>query len=139
MAVVENPGIGQKPRIVGIVGLSFLGALINVVQGVGLLAEINTAQARGATGIPGWVPLLAYVLVAFGLVQLVVAVLIMGYKRLGLQIGLVAYSISVLLILAQLAGNPASSGVFLPLLVQGAVVYYINKYLTHEPEKSYFT
>jgi hypothetical protein len=142
MAVLENERIstGHKPRIVGIVGLSFLGAVVNVLSGLDLLTQINAARAEGLANIADWVPLTAYVIIAFGLVQFVVAVLVMQYKRLGLIIGLIIYSLNILLMIVPVAAqNESLRSILLPLLVQGAVVYYMNKYLNHEPEKSYFT
>ena len=71
---------------------------------------------------------------------MIVAVLVMQYKWLGLQIGLAIYALNILIMIIPVArGEDSLGSITLPLIIQGAVVYYMNKYLNHEPEKSYFT
>ncbi len=129
----------KKPRVIGIVILTFLGAILNVLGGVGLLALISSAQAAGAD-IPGWITPLAYLTIVLGVIDFIGAVLLLMYKRIGLLL-LTATTVITLLInvISVATGNSTIGSVALGSLIQLAILYYLYIYLTREPEKSFFT
>src|SRR5689334_14500269 len=78
----------KRPRVIGIVILSFLGGIFSILGGIGLLGLITAAQASLQSGqtldVPGWITPLAYFLIVVGVVDFVGALLLLMYKRLGL-------------------------------------------------------
>jgi hypothetical protein len=132
----------KKPRVIGIVILAFLGAILNVLGGIGLLSLIASASAAGlsSTDIPGWITPLAYLSIVLGVVNFVSAILLLMYKRLGLLLVAATTVITLLINIVSVAtGNSTIGSVALGSLIQLAILYYVYIYLTREPEKSFFT
>src|SRR4051812_4788029 len=82
-------GSVKKPRVIGIVILSFLGGIFSILGGVATIGLVGAAQASAtASGqtldVPGWLMPLAYFLIVVGVVDFVGAILLLMYKRLGL-------------------------------------------------------
>jgi len=129
----------KKPRVIGIVGLSILGGILNLLAGIGLLSLISSATQDPTVQIPAWVTIVTYLILALGVIDLVVGVLLLMYKRLGLILAAISFGVGLLLGIYNIisAGNSVSQDV--SLVIQLAVLYYVYIYLTREPEKSFFT
>jgi hypothetical protein len=141
MEVVMAATAGVKrPRVIGIVILSLIGAFFGLLGGVGLLGLIAAAQAEGTT-VPSWITLTAYVTIALAVIAFLAAILMLMYKRLGLYLGALCYGISLILTILQVVGGQStiSASVIIGVLIDLVVLYYIYIYLTREPEKSFFT
>jgi hypothetical protein len=136
--MVANTSVG-KPRVIGIGGLCLVGGVLTILASLGLVGLVNQAQALGAA-IPGWIAPLAYLSLALGALQIVAGVLIFMYKRIGLMIGGAVYVINVLInIVMVVTGNTTITSIALNTVISFAVLYYIYKYMTSEPEKNFFT
>jgi hypothetical protein len=133
----------QKDNLLAsIVILAFLGAILNVLGGVGLLTLIASATAAGATSadIPGWVTPLAYLTIALGVIDGIGGVMLLMYKRLGLLLVAATTVITLIInIISVVTGNSTIGSVAIGRLIQLAILYYLYIYLTREPEKSFFT
>jgi len=135
----------KKPRVIGIVILSFLGGILSILGGIGLLGLVSVAQASAQTNgqtldVPGWITPLAYFLVVVGVVDFVGAILLLMYKRLGLILIGVVTVLTVLINVYNVATQNATiSGIAIGTLIDLAILYYIRIYLTREPEKSFFS
>jgi hypothetical protein len=126
----------QKPRVIGIVILSVLGGILGILAGIGLMSLPSIAASSGTT-VEGWVMPLGVFTLILGILDLVAAVLLMMYKRLGIIIGLVSYGLAMLSnIWSAATGNGVN---IIGILIGLAVLYYLYRYLTHEPEKSFFS
>jgi hypothetical protein len=136
--MVANAG-ASKPRVVGIGALCLVGGVLTILASLGLVSLVNEANALGAT-LPGWITPLAYGSLVLGALQLVAGVLIFMYKRIGLMIGGAVYGINVLLnIILVVTGNTTLQSIALNTIISLAALYYIYKYMTSEPEKTFFT
>lgn len=83
---------------------------------------------------------LAYLSLVIGVLQLAGGVLIFMYKRLGLLIAGAVYAINIILnVLSVIAGYTTLQSIVLNTIISAAVLYYVYKYLTSEPEKTFFT
>lgn len=125
----------KKPRVLGIVGLLFLRAIL-----VGFLTLMNINQINEVIGNPAyivedWALPLNYALFAFAVASFVAAVLIGAYKKMGLWIGGGLIVIDLIIAgLLLLGGQPPSP---LGIIINFAVLYYINKYMS-PPESEFF-
>ena len=113
--------------LVLIAGLTLLTlGSITLPQGVGIKQTLNRA-------IP-------YIGVVLGTVDIVAGVLILKYKRLGLYLAGASFGAAVLLLVYNVVTENATiGGAALGLLIDLAVLYFVYRYLTHEPHKSFFT
>ncbi len=137
------PASVKKPRVIGIVVLTLLGGILSILGGLGLLALISAANA-GATGtgdtVPTYITLLAYLVLILGVVDIVAAVLLLMYKKLGLYLAGASYVLSVLFTIYNIATQNATiSSSIIGLVIDAAVLYYVYIYLTREPDKSFFS
>ncbi len=131
----------NKPRVIGIVGLCIIGGILNIIGGLGLVAAVNAAREIVSEAQEySWVGPLAYAVIALGALQILAAILILMYKRIGLIIGGAIYLIGLLLIALQILTGSAALSIttIISILIDLAVLYYIYVYLTREPEKSFF-
>jgi hypothetical protein len=103
-------------------------------------------EARGID-VPGWYKPVLYLLIILGILDIVGAVLIARYKRLGLFIGVgVVAADLILTVVLLITGEISVRGIgrldvpdVLVSLVSLAALYNVYRYLTHEPEKAAFT
>lgn len=122
----------SKPRTWVIAALLILRGILLGVLAAGILS-LQAAQSV----IGGATPLYAALLLAMGLALLIGGGLVAGRKRIGLLIGGVVTALEFpLALLMLIAYQTAPNG--LSLLVAAGLLFYIYRYLTHEPEKSYF-
>jgi hypothetical protein len=132
----------DRPRVVGIVILCLLGGVLGILGGLGLLAIIGVAgSSTSSLEIPGWYTLLAYLSLVLGVVELIAAILIALYKRIGLIVGGAIFLIGLINTVIQILAGAAtfSIGTIIGILIDLAVLYYIYIYLTREPEKTFFS
>lgn len=128
----------KKPRVIGIVILSLLGGVLGILGGIALLAII--AAAGIDVNVPASLAMIAYLVIFLGVVDLLAAVLLLMYKRIGLYLAGISYIISVLLTVYNIAtGNSSIASSILSLLIDAAVLYYVYIYLTREPDKTFFS
>src|SRR5690349_6092105 len=107
----------KRPRVIGIVILSFIGAIFGALGGIGLLGLIGVAHANGVTDIPGWITPFAYLVLILAVVEFVAAILMLMYKRLGLILGGAAYGIGLILnIISVVTGQSTISSVIIGVL-----------------------
>ena len=133
-------GVGtKKPRVVGIVGLGIIGGVANLLEGIALLALIAAASAKSGESVPMWVTLTAYLIVGLGVTALLVAVLLLMYKRIGLILAAMTFGIGLLLNLYSALSGSFSVIVGVSIVIQLAVLYYVRRYLMREPERHFFT
>jgi hypothetical protein len=136
--MVANAG-ASKPRVIGIGGLCLVGGALNILGSLNTIGAIGEVQALGAA-LPGWFAPLAYLSLVLGVLQLVAGVLIFMYKRLGLLIGGAVFIIHILLNIFLVVTNYATiSSIAVNTIISLAALYYIYKYMTSEPEKTFFT
>ncbi len=130
---------GDKPRVLGIVGIGILRGVLSVISGMNTLQEIDRISS---SRVPGWLAPAIYLGLALAVITFIAAILIWRYKRLGLQLGAVGFGGDAIVALAMVTLQSdvtiPFSGLILPLAIDFIVLYYIYKYLTSEPEKDYF-
>jgi len=125
----------KKPRVVGIVGLLIIRALLVGFLTLMNINEINEVIDNPAFIVESWALPLNYALFGFAVASFVAAILIGAYKRNGLILGGVLIVIDLAIAgLLLLSGQPPS---VLGVLVNFAVLYYINKYMS-PPESEFF-
>jgi uncharacterized membrane protein (UPF0136 family) len=127
----------KRPKVRGTVILTaFLGFLLLLSAYVRLSAPAALLDAPQL----GYLRPAGYISIALGILLVIDAVLIASYKRIGLFIGLLAY---VLLLayygLLFLRAKSLDMFTLLTVILMIAAAYYLYKYLTHEPEKQFFT
>jgi hypothetical protein len=133
----------KKPRVVGIVIFSILGGLLSLAGGALLLTGISAIQADPdyaelAITAKGLTPF-AYLAIGIGVLELIVAVLLLMYKRIGLILAAVAFGLGLLLnIYNQVSGSGGLTTIG-GILLDLAILYYVYIYLTREPDKNFFT
>ena len=76
---------------------------------------------------------------AVGVLDLVVAFLILKYKRIGLFLAIITFIIGILWNLFNAVIGSGDLFIIVSILIEGAMLYYVWRYLTREPEKSFFT
>ncbi|MBK8031501.1 MAG: hypothetical protein IPK17_18820 [Chloroflexi bacterium] len=108
----------------GVLGLLGVGALFVALQG-DLAAYVS------------WTPLAVLAMGAVALLSIGVALLIWRRKRIGLLLGVVAvlgeFGLSLLLL-----GATSTPPNVLGLVINVILLYYVYRFLTHEPERSLF-
>ncbi len=121
----QSTGSVQKPRVIGIVILCILGAIVNILAGVALVGLASGSQ------------LIGIVLVVIGVVEGVAGVLLMMYKRMGVMLGLGIYGLGLVLdIISIVTGQGVN---YFSIVLTLVVLYYLYRYYSHEPEKTFFT
>jgi hypothetical protein len=126
--------VTRKPRVLGIVGISILRGIVALITTLPVLQDIGANPQDYLS----WAQPFYLVVLAIGLVLLVSAVLIALYKRVGLIIGGIVMVLDVVLgVLLLVTGQGAPN--WIGLIITLAILYYIYKYLTTEPDRSYFT
>lgn len=126
----------KRPRVIGLVGIALLRGLFTLYQTAGSLDVVNNAR-----NVPGWVAPLLYLSIGLAVLSIIAAVLIALYRRWGLYLAVVAFGVDLaLLVILFVAGQVVFNvGLALNVAVTLLVLYYVYKYLTQEPEKSFFT
>ncbi len=137
MSMPSTPAPAGKTRVIGIVGLMIIGGIQELVQAAN---QVLAANKIGASGLQGydWVAPLAFVGIALGVIELVAAILIFRYRRIGLFIGGTIFLIGLIVTATQLLGASLDWGAIINIVIDLAILYYIYIYLTREPEKSFF-
>jgi hypothetical protein len=123
----------RRPRMRGILILSLLGGLLNLLVGVTLL--VNTSIIT-ALDIPVWS---TYVFLAQGILQLLIGAAIRTYRRLWLVFGAVIHILAIIHYILNIIAGHSIGGMIWGILFSLAMLYYIYKYLTSEPERSFFS
>lgn len=108
----------------GVLGLLGVGALFVALQG-DLAAYVS------------WAPLAVLAMGTVALLSIGVALLIWRRKRIGLLLGVVAVLGEFGLSLLLLAATTTPPNV-LGLVINVILLYYVYRFLTHEPERSLF-
>lgn len=108
----------------GVLGLLGVGALFVALQG-DLAAYVS------------WTPLAVLAMGAVALLSIGVALLIWRRKRIGLLLGVVAVlgEFGLSLLLLAVTSTPPN---VLGLVINVILLYYVYRFLTHEPERSLF-
>lgn len=138
-APITEP-IAQKPNTFWL-RLWLAGqALLNLFSGAAIIVQINRLARQNAIEVPArlWLFLLIPLL---GFVAVVAAVLISRNKRIGLKLCLALVVLNTVMALAsiliyQIQLEPRNLA---ELFLGFWAAYYAYKYLTHEPEKPFFT
>jgi hypothetical protein len=133
----STPAHPGKTRVIGIVGLMIIGGLQEVIQDVNQLLAANKINASGLQGYD-WVAPLAYVGLILGALELISAVLIFFYKRIGLYIGGTIFLIGLIVTATQFLGASLDWGAIISVVIDLTVLYYVYIYLTRDPERSFF-
>jgi hypothetical protein len=124
----------RKPRVIGIVILLLLRGILTLVVSFSTLGEINANPELWES----WAQPYYYGVIVLSILMIVGGVLTAMYRRAGLMLGLATTIIDliasvILLIALQFAPN------LLYIVISLAILYYCYKYLTSEPDKSFFT
>ena len=108
----------------GVLGLLGVGALFVALQG-DLAAYVS------------WTPLAVLAMGVVALLSIGVALLIWRRKRIGLLLGVVAVlgEFGLSLLLLAVTSTPPN---VLGLVINVILLYYVYRFLTHEPERSLF-
>src|SRR5947208_822743 len=136
------PASVKKPRVIGIALLSVIGGVLSIIGGVALLGLISAANAGATpdTAVPGYVTILAYVTIILGVIDILAAILLFMYKKLGLYLARLSYCIAVLFTIYNIGSQNTTIGSsIVGLIIDAAVLYYVYIYLTREPDKSFFS
>ncbi len=136
MSAQENV---QRPRTLGIIIVCLIGGTFNTWSGGSLINQVNEFIAQG--GKPhDWVLSTAYFSIVLGVLQLQSALLVSRYKRIGLYLCAFVFIVTLLtngyVFLTRRIASPTTVGwIFLPAYV----LYYVYRYLTQEPQRSFFS
>lgn len=124
------------PRGSNVMGVVFLFLARGVLGLLGVGALFVALQADLAAYV-SWTPLAVLAMAAVALLSIGVALLIWRRKRIGLLLGVVAvvgeFGLSLLLLAA--TSTPPN---VLGLVINLILLYYVYRFLTHEPERSLF-
>lgn len=126
----------KRPRVIGIVVLLILKGLLGGVINFASYQEITPLLNNPDYIVEGWVMPLIYFSIALAGLSIVAAVLILRYKKIGLQLGGIVIGIDLVLTLLVIVNGMGSFG--LGMVINIAAFYYIYKYVTQEPEKAFF-
>jgi hypothetical protein len=123
----------NKPRIRGIVILLLLKAILGIFLAGAAIQKIQKYADNPSYIIEPWALPVSYIALGLAGLSFVAAMLIMRYKKSGLWLGGALIILDLLLII----GGVAS--IDLSVLIHIFAFYYIYKYLTQQPERTFFT
>jgi hypothetical protein len=124
----------QKPRVLGTVGILILRGVL-----LGFLAfTLRQAIGDPAYVVADWAQAYLVMIVMMAVACVIAGVLIFTYQRIGLYLGM-AVSVADLVIGGLLIITGNFSGSPLGIIVTLAIMYYMWKYLTQEPDCEFFT
>jgi hypothetical protein len=128
----------KKPRVIGIVILSLIGGVLSILGAIGILAIAG--DPTYASVLPGWVAPLGYLTLVLGVLELLGAVLLLMYRKLGLYLTGGLYVLNLLILVVEIVTGNATLSItnILSILLGLAVLYYVYIYLTREPDKTFF-
>src|SRR5664279_1525788 len=132
-----EPQAAKRPQVRGTVVLTTLIAFYFLLSGYillsvppALLSDPELASTR----------IQAYIRLGVGVLLMIDAVLSATYPRIGLYIGLAGFVLLIILYaLLMLTSRTYDLLGVLVIVFMAAAAYYLYKYLTHSPERQFFT
>jgi hypothetical protein len=127
----------NRPQIYGIVAISVLIGVVNLARG-GEQGRLFLSL-RHTLDFPSWYITHLLFTIGVGVLMLVAAYMIYRYKRRGLQLGLVIHILYAgnALYNIVLGGRPPLLD-WLMLALSVVALFFIYRYLTHDPERLMF-
>ena len=123
----------SRPTVIGLVTLLVLrGFMALVAAGIGI-NQFNQMP----DSFESWFMPFTYLQLPIGVLQMISAVLILIYKRIGLILGAVVVGLQLLLILVMMLAVQADPNV-LGVLFSLGILVYIGRFLTTHPGKAFF-
>lgn len=123
----------SRPTVIGLVTLLLLrGVMALVAVGIGI-NQFNQMP----DSFESWFMPFTYLQLPIGVLQMISAVLILIYKRIGLILGAVVVGLQLLLILVMMLAVQADPNV-LGVLFSLGILVYIGRFLTTHPGKAFF-
>jgi len=123
----------SRPTVIGLVTLLVLrGFTALVAAGIGI-NQFNQMP----DSFESWFMPFTYLQLPIGVLQMISAVLILIYKRIGLILGAVVVGLQLLLILVMMLAVQADPNV-LGVLFSLGILVYIGRFLTTHPGKAFF-
>jgi hypothetical protein len=125
----------KKPRVRGIVILLFLKAILYGLLVIHIQSVINNTSFI----VEWWALPLSYALLGLAGAGWIAVILIALYKRLGLILGGAIVGLELLLNLLLTIGASATEVNYLPIFINIYILWYIYKYVNHQPENTFFS
>jgi hypothetical protein len=127
----------NRPKVRGTIILTTFIAVLLLLSAAAVLTPISS---NNGIPVPEEFKTAGYINLGLGILLFIDAFLLSRYKRLGLLLGLPIYILLIGLNVLNIINGfrPDIIGIF-TLVLMVAVVYYLYKYLTSEPEKAFFT
>jgi len=123
----------SRPTVIGLVTLLLLrGVMALVAVGIGI-NQFNQMP----DSFESWFMPFTYLQLPIGVLQMISAVLILIYKRIGLILGAVVVGLQLLLVLVMMLAVQADPNV-LGVLSSLGILVYIGRFLTTHPGKAFF-
>lgn len=123
----------SRPTVIGLVTLLLLrGVMALVAAGIGI-NQFNQMP----DSFESWFMPFTYLQLPIGVLQMISAVLILIYKRIGLILGAVVVGLQLLLVLVMMLAVQADPNV-LGVLFSLGILVYIGRFLTTHPGKAFF-
>jgi len=123
----------SRPTVIGLVTLLLLrGVMALVAVGIGI-NQFNQMP----DSFESWFMPFTYLQLPIGVLQMISAVLILIYKRIGLILGAVVVGLQLLLVLVMMLAVQADPNV-LGVLFSLGILVYIGRFLTTHPGKAFF-
>ncbi len=123
----------SRPTVIGLVTLLLLrGVMALVAVGIGI-NQFNQMP----DSFESWFMPFTYLQLPIGVLQMISAVLILIYKRIGLILGAVVVGLQLLLVLVMMLAVQVDPNV-LGVLFSLGILVYIGRFLTTHPGKAFF-
>lgn len=124
----------NKPNVRGIVIFGVLRGVMTLGIGLWWLNETRNPSAR----IPDFFPIIFLIMIIVGAILIFGAWQIRGYKVRGLQITAAVLLADILVGVIFSLGSQQLTA-FVPLIIDGLVLYYAYKYLSNPTYREFFT